>query len=254
MGPQFSERTYEFCYNAAFCNRYAGVLASHPHIPSQRLEHALGYDVEFLIRAGGFRSSIFLQHKVSHFAEFRAGRNARFFDEHGGPYFRFPVDTEQHNVLHQLSLDTGNAFYCAPSFFRNGELADHFRNNTILNGSVWLAPMDVGPIADAEKHHITYGPAGQNPTLHSEARKFAKARSSEDEKVVSIRQEDVSIKYVEDLSNLLVAETKKTSRWEAKAAPDSERTLEQVVEEAKPVERVQIILGRVYDVSWVLIP
>lgn len=50
MGPGFSERTFEFCFNAEFCQLFGGLLASHPHIPSQREEKDLGYDVEFVIR------------------------------------------------------------------------------------------------------------------------------------------------------------------------------------------------------------
>src|SRR6185295_4594947 len=74
MGPGFSERTFEFCYNAEYCQRNAALLATHPHIPSQQAEKDLGYDVEFQIDNGSFTRSLFLQHKVASFAERKAGK------------------------------------------------------------------------------------------------------------------------------------------------------------------------------------
>lgn len=257
MGPQFSERTFEFCYNAEFCHRYSGILAAHPNIPSQRAERALGYDVEFEIRTGRFHRSVFLQHKVSHFAESKSGRNARFYNRHSGAYYRFPVDTEQHNVLHQLSQDTGSAFYCSPIFIRRIDLEANFRANSIMTSSLWLDPVEVGPIFDAEKHHITYGVAGDNPTLHSEPREFRKPLIAEAEKISSIRPIDIDYKFIEQLSENLIAETKRTKRWDKRpdgAAAGDGRTLQAVVEEGRPVERVQILLGQVYGVSWLLLP
>ncbi len=103
VGPGFSERTFEFCYNAEYCQINAALLATHPHIPSQNAEKDLGYDVEFKIHEGNYTRSLFLQHKVSSYAEVLAGRNAQFYAAHGGPYFRFVVDNEQHNVLCELS-------------------------------------------------------------------------------------------------------------------------------------------------------
>ena len=72
MKPGISERTFEFCYNAEFCQRHRALLASHPYLPSQNAEKDLGYDVEFEIRTRRFTRSIFLQHKVAHFAEHRS--------------------------------------------------------------------------------------------------------------------------------------------------------------------------------------
>ena len=65
MKPGFSERTFEFCYNAEYCQLNAALLATHPHIPSQRAEKDLGYDVEFKIIDGKFTRFLFLQHKVA---------------------------------------------------------------------------------------------------------------------------------------------------------------------------------------------
>src|SRR5437773_550394 len=110
MTPGFSERTFEFCFNSEYCQLNAALLATHPNIPSQRMEKDLGYDVEFEINNGNYTRSLFIQHKVSSFAEKRAGANSKFYAVHRGPYFRFPVDNEQHNTLCELSRTRGNAF------------------------------------------------------------------------------------------------------------------------------------------------
>jgi hypothetical protein len=172
MNAGFSERTFEFCFNAEYCQANAALLASHPHIPSQRVEKDLGYDVEFKLQQGLYTRSVFFQHKVASFAEKRAGRNANFHVAQGGPYFRFGVDKEQHNTLRELSRTLGNAFYCSPRFHLSHELETHFRAGTIAPGSILLDPLDVAAIVDNNRHNITYNPQGLNPTLHSEPHQF----------------------------------------------------------------------------------
>jgi hypothetical protein len=140
--------------NSVSMRSSGGLLASHPHIPSQREEKDLGYDVEFRIQHGQFTTSIFFQHKVSSFAEVKAGRNAKFYDAHGGPYFRFVVDNDQHNTLCELSRNRGNAYYCAPRFHLRHELEAHFRAPSIGNNSLLLDPLDVEEIADDDHHYV----------------------------------------------------------------------------------------------------
>jgi len=243
MGPGFSERTFEFCYNAEYCQINAALLASHPHIPSQQAEKDLGYDVEFEIDQGGFTRSLFLQHKVASFAERKAGKNAHFFDTHGQPYFRFPIDNEQHNTLCQLSQTKGNAFYCAPRFHLSHQLGDRFRSSTITNSVIWLNPVEVGAINDTARHNITYDALGQNPTLHSEPKRFSHSFTGEN--MPKLKQQKISPEYVEDLSNELLARSQTS-----KLRP----SLDDDLENASSVERAQIILGRVYQVTWLLLP
>lgn len=244
MNSGFGERTFEFCFNSEYCITNAALLASHPHIPTQRAEKDLGYDVEFKINQGGFTRSLFLQHKVAAFAEVRAGRNGQFFDVHGGPYFRFQVDNEQHNTLCELSRTKGNAFYCAPRFHCSHELEHHFRALSVCLNSIRLDPLDVGDITDNEHHNITYKPNGQDPTLHSEARRFKKAFSGVEEGV-ELKRQQITMQYVESLSQELLARTR-DSKFKSAVTKEVER--------AKPVERVQLLLGRVYQVSWLLLP
>jgi hypothetical protein len=223
----------------------AALLATHPHIPSQNAEKDLGYDVEFEINEGHYTRSLFLQHKVSSFAEVRAGRNAQFYAAHGQPYFRFVVDNEQHNVLCELSRSKGNAFYCAPRFHLRHELETHFRGPSIATNSVLLDPLDVGDIADDERHNITYDALGQNPTLHSEPRRFKRTFGGGRENPPELKRQPITREYVQGLSDELMRRT---------ADSKFRRAVTDEIAEARPIERAQIILGRVYQVTWFLIP
>jgi hypothetical protein len=100
MTPGFRERTFEFCFNAEYCQINSGVLATHPHIPSQNQEKELGYDVKILIRTEEFTTSVFFQHQVPYRTEQRVGRNVPFFDAHSGLHFGFGADRDQHNLLY----------------------------------------------------------------------------------------------------------------------------------------------------------
>ena len=241
----FSERTFEFCYNMEYCISNAAILASHPHIPTQRAEKDLGYDVEMKINQGGLVKSLFLQHKVSAYAQHRAGNNGRFYDTHMGPYFRFPVDNEQHNTLLELSRTKGNAFYCSPRFHHSHELETHFTGKSICMNALLLDPQDVGGIADADRHNITYKPSGLDPTLHSEARKFKNSFTGSGENAPELKSSVINKEYIESLSEELMSRTRQ-SKFKAAVTKELER--------AKPIERAQILLGRVYQVTWLLLP
>lgn len=243
MKPGFSERTFEFCFNAEYCRLNAALLASHPYIPSQAAEKDLGYDVEFRIRTGGFTQAIYIQHKVSAFAEFRSGKGAPFWDHRGGPYFRFPIDNDQHNTLCDLSLRKGNVFYCAPTFNARTNLETHFRNDDVGNRSILFDPMDVGRIHDADRHNITYDPAGGTPTLHSDPIRFERVYRGGKEDSPELKRTPINEDYVADLSETLIRSTE-DSRF---------RSMLDDIRHRRPIEAAQMILGRIYKVSWMLL-
>jgi len=245
LRPGFNERTFEFCFNAEYCQLNMALLATHPHIPSTRAEKDLGYDVEFRIKEGKFTKSLFLQHKVSSFAQTRAGRNAEFWAAHEQPYFRFTVDNDQHNVLCKLSEKKSNAFYCAPIFHWRHELETRFRAMSIGAGAVFLDPSDVGKITDTKRHNITYDGLGQDPTLHSEPLRFKNAYRADKEHGPRLKVQPVTEEYVAELSRDLMNITSRQRMG---------REIANEVQTARPIERVQVLLGRVYQVTWLLLP
>ena len=244
MNAGFSERTFEFCFNSEFCHNFGGMLASHPHIPSQRQEKDLGYDVEMRILQSQFTASIFIQHKISAFAEVRVGRNAKYYDQHKGPYFRFPVDNHQHNTLYELSRTKGNAYYCAPIFHRRHELEAFYRTNQIGDKSLILDPLDVGQLADSDRHNVTYSPQGLNAKIHSDVRSFSGHFSGGRERSPEYRRRPITIEYVRELADTLVERT---------ANSDATSQFLSEVKNRNYLQQVQYLLGRVYSVSWILL-
>jgi len=55
--PGFSERVFEFSFNAEFANNNRAIIACAPYIPTQNEEKWLGYDVEFQIKNRGVQST-----------------------------------------------------------------------------------------------------------------------------------------------------------------------------------------------------
>ncbi len=200
---------------------------------------------ELVSRKSYYTRSLFLQHKIASFAEGRSGRNAQFYNTHEGPYFRFPVDNDQHNVLCELSRARGNAFYCAPMFYTRIQLEINFRTFLIGKNSIFLDPLDVGEIADKEHHNITYDQLGNNPTRHSEPRRFKRVFGGGDENAPDLKVQPITPAYVQNLSEELVRRTRDLKFRSSLTAE---------INRAPPIEQVQILLGRVYQVTWLLLP
>lgn len=244
MHAGFSERTFEFCFNAEFCHLNAALLATHPHIPTQNAEKDLGYDVEFEIKNGGFIKSLFLQHKVASHAAFRAGRNAKFFNHHGGEYYRFPIDNDQHDTLCNLSATKGDAYYCAPIFRGSKDLGAHWQAMSIGKNSILLDPLQVG-YAGLGHHNITYGPNGDKPAMHSDSRPFERAYQADREHMPLLKARTINSEFVAELESTLLNRADNRDEVSQKIAKDARGR--------RPIEVVQIILGRVYQVSWLLL-
>jgi len=245
MNPGFSERTFEFCFNSEYCQLNAAILATHPHIPSQRMERDLGYDVEFRLTEGDYSRFLFLQHKVAYYAETRSGRNAHFYERHAGPYFRFHVDNDQHNTLRTLAATRGNAFYCAPRFHLSHQLDTQFRGSTIGSNCVMLDPTDVGDITDQENHNITYKPDGTDGTLHSKPQPFKQSFEPNGEKKPRLKKTKITTETFDGMAEELMARTLDSK---------FKRNVTTALRRMKPIEQTQFLLGRVYQVSWLLLP
>jgi hypothetical protein len=93
--------------------------------------------------------------------------------------------------------------------------------------------------------HATYDALGHNPTLHSEPRRFKRAFGGGRENAPQLKRQPITREYVEQLSDELVRRT---------AVSKFRRSITPEVEQARPVERAQIILGHVYQVTWFLLP
>lgn len=167
----FSERIFEFAFNAEFCNRNMAVLAASPRIPTQNEEKWLGYDVEFSIKkSGGAVHALALQHKVSRCVENRGSTNKHFWDAVSGPYYAFRLDVPQYNLIQELSalqIPGVDLYYCAPVFSSKHEMDTRYLSRSVEESSIWIDVSNAGPLSDTETHTIIYDVNGDHAFVFS---------------------------------------------------------------------------------------
>ncbi|HEY9245206.1 MAG TPA: hypothetical protein VIO11_00015 [Candidatus Methanoperedens sp.] len=173
MRPEFSEREFEFCFNAEFIRKYSGAVIGTPFILSQRLEALLGFDVELKLRRGSIQYSLFLQHKVSQFISNLARRNWEIYGFHGGPYYYFYLKKSlQHNLLYNLRRSGEEVYYTAPLFYKINDFTQHFVDEVVIDNSVFLDPSYARLIMDSDTHKISYDQHGTRAAFHSEIKEI----------------------------------------------------------------------------------
>jgi len=166
--PGFSERIFEFAFNAEFVTNHSAVLAACPTLPTLQEEKKLGYDVAFELKCrGGSTDFLFLQHKVARYVSTRHATNKHFFD-FAGPYFAFVLDNDQYNLIHGLALLGKQIYFCAPSFTSRRDIDKAFSSKSVCSDSVWLDVTKAGPIKDGDRHTIIYAPTKAKAALFSE--------------------------------------------------------------------------------------
>lgn len=159
----FSERIFEFAFNAEFAARHSAVIAACPALPSLQEEKKLGYDVEFqLKRRGGGIRSVFLQHKVARLVTTKCGSNAHFYNAIGGPYFAFQLDIAQYNLIHALAKHRKrHIYYCAPLCTGRRRIDEIFMQKKVCETSLWIDIGNANEIVDTESHTIVYSQDGK---------------------------------------------------------------------------------------------
>lgn len=171
IGPGFSERVFEFSFNAEYADRNQAVLAGAPSIPTQNEEKWLGYDVEFAIKQrGGAVHAVALQHKVSRYVDRLASTNEDFWNSIGGPYYAFRLDTDQYNLIEAVAsakLPGIEFYYCAPIFAARIDMNKHYLGGSVEANSIWIDVACTGQIKDQDVHTIVYSPGSPVAFLHS---------------------------------------------------------------------------------------
>ena len=245
----FNEREFEFCFNAEFVRKNTGALIGTPIIPSQRMENILGYGVEFRIRNGRYARSLYLQHKVSYYAQFKSGRNAPIWDCYYGPYYRFPISrldrTRQHNLLVDLAEKGEDVFYCAPVFVGIGNLQTYFGQSVVMNNSRFFDAKEMGRLSDFEQHHVSCDPSGTFGFFHSDPVKLESVFNW-DMLMKKTKKRRVTIEYISHLADSLSSSI--FSVLEAKPSiPDD-------IREKGDVLIVSYLLRRYFSVEWLIMP
>ena len=153
--PEFSERMFEFAYNAEYCRTNFAFLAAAPYIPNQRMERLLAYDVALRIKKGAPVSSLFLQHKVAtkYWVPVGQKTSSHYSAALGSRYFRFGLNNRQYNRI--LFLRTKKAtpiFFCAPKFTSESWINKYFLSSLIEKKSIWIDIAGAGRLVGANFH------------------------------------------------------------------------------------------------------
>jgi len=203
LQPGFSERVFEFAFNAEYADRHRAVLAAAPSIPTQNDEKALGYDVLFQVAAkGGAVHAVALQHKVARYVDRRVNTNRHFWNAIGGPYFRFSLDTDQYNLIQAISASkpAGAEFhFCAPLFVTHRCMNAHYLGRTVDANSIWIDVGSAGQITDGVMHSIVYSEDGKKAFRFSNEAKPLQVLTSEQRAVRRTQRQEVSLDNVEDI-------------------------------------------------------
>ena len=245
--PQFSERVFEFCFNAEFVRKNASAIIGIPYIPSQKLEGVYGYDVLFRLKQGDRQYSLFLQHKVSSFTDKKAGRNWHVYNFHGGPYYSYYLErldkSHQHNLLYNLRQAGYAVYYTSPLFFRYDDLTQHFLNNVVIDKSCFIDPYDIGLITDFESHRTTYDMNGTQAAFHSEIKNIENICNFE---VITqkLKQRKIDEGYFSELLSVLKAQLGKIYPEEL-SLPEGYRDYPNVL-------KCTYLLRRYYKLQWII--
>lgn len=165
--PQFSEFSYGFAYTREVVQKCWTAVRGAPVLPSLYDEgRGGGFDVSVGLRGWTY----FAQFKRS---DFLSRSNARWWHDHGGSYYRFPITRPRHSRQHELllELERESVFhiveYVAPRFHTNAELSIHFLRGTVMAKSLRVFPASVGNFVDAQQHYVTFTRAGA-PVVRSD--------------------------------------------------------------------------------------
>lgn len=155
MQVEFNEFTYAFALldSLPMVHTPSGKKIL-PILPSTRAEAKLGYDARLdLIPC----MPLFLQFKV---CERMMRRSAAGSNVITPPFYRFKLwpgkKSAQHGALLALNRVEPLVYYVAPRFHETDYLAYAHTSGKLPGSSIWVAPVDIGPLPDDLQHHVVY--------------------------------------------------------------------------------------------------
>ncbi len=157
MEPTLTEFSYGYCVTEELANGTGERLMAAPYFPSLYAEGRPGGG--FDVRIG---TAVFLQFKVSE----ELTRRTTVETKRGllePTFFRFWLHrkdrSEQHQMLIELESEPGNqVYYIAPAFANVSDLDEAYNNRLVVNRSAMFSPKEIGPLADASYHRVSFRP------------------------------------------------------------------------------------------------
>ncbi|MCP5382799.1 MAG: hypothetical protein H6912_10590 [Kordiimonadaceae bacterium] len=179
-GKNLSETSYAFALTYELVKLFSGQLKGIPIFPTQVEEAVLGYDVNF--EEAGVplilqfkRSTLLKTNQAKEIKVSKAGINP--------PFYRFHLHQtsvkKQHENLIKLCGGTAEVLYAAPEFTSTIDLHNHFSNNSIIENSVFISPMDIGLISNSGKHTVAFEKNKDTAWVCSEPSEISRIRIKE---------------------------------------------------------------------------
>jgi hypothetical protein len=194
MKTGISEFSYGFAFTNNFLSSYGPTLKA-PHFPSLIDEAKLGYDV----RLDWPGEVLIFQFKVPVFLGSKAKQHSLF----GQSYFRYSLHQlgKQHNVLFGVANEIKDCvFYASPDLVNVQEFHSEYTNENITNRSVFIDPLDIGRIADAKPHTISYSKNCSHAYFCSEPRRI---RILKRDSILELTRAKLKVRKTELMDDLL---------------------------------------------------
>ncbi len=159
MRAGFSEFSFAYTLTEALVDFRWGArrIVPPPYFPTLPEERHVGYDV----RLGPPGDYCFIQFKLCDGMVRHTAKEIAVADlELELPFLRMKLmpsgRSPQHERLVALEEGGERVFYAAPRFYEYDDFVEFYRQNRILENSVFVSPRDIGLLPDAKPHYVSF--------------------------------------------------------------------------------------------------
>jgi hypothetical protein len=247
MKPDFTEKEFETAFTMQFIEKNQPSLDGYPELPNLKEEGELGYDAAFHLVMDQLHYSIFFQYKISHFISSKQKQSSDFYTFFTGPFYYFKIrrrpQSNQHNLLCNLTTSGEGVYYVAPKFHERPVFIDSFQKKTIINKSIFFSPSDIGEINDNNTHKIGYNLEGTIGGFKSDIKKVKCTADIENIKK-EMKPKKIDDEYIINLFSNLVDGINSVHNLKF--------SLPNNIKELPPIYQCNFLLMNYYGVKWIL--
>lgn len=153
MKPEISEFSYGFAVTKELVDWQGHSITAAPLFPSLLEEGKVGYDLK-LEDAG---IPVFFQFKISDYMKTRKARESATIIP---PFYRMKLwpsrVSNQHNLLLELEKRNNLVYYVAPAIHLIEQFNRIYREQRIVQESVFIRPSSIGSFADNDEHFVVF--------------------------------------------------------------------------------------------------